>query len=637
MSNEEKILRSLELLKEIGYKSDSIKAIKHVPAQEGKYEDYPDGVHPALREALAAKGFTRLFSHQRSTWEALKERKNVVVVTPTASGKTLCYNLPVLDAILKEPRRGPSTSSRPRPCPGPAGRARRHRLAPPRGGPRLHLRRRHAPGRAQGHPGPRPHRPDQPRHAPQRHPAPPHQVDQALREPPLRRHRRAAQPTAASSAATWPTSCGGSGGSARFYGSDPQFICSLGDDRQPGGAGRDDDRGAGRRSSTTTAPRAARSTSSSTTRRSSTGSSASAAPTSTSRAASPRVFLKNGLQTIVFAGSRLITEVLVTYLKEDIETNIQKEGLIRGYRGGYLPLKRREIEKGLRDGRDPGRRLDQRPRARHRHRHARRRRPRRLPGHDRLAPGSRPAGPAARPGTRPPSSWPRARPLDQFIVNNPDYFFAKSPGEGPASTPTTCRSSSATSSAPPSSCPSRTARRSAGPRSARSSSFLEEEKLLHHSKDKWYWTCEAYPADAVSLRSISSDNFVVVDVTGEARVIAEVDFTAALTALHDKAIYILEGEQYFVEKLDYEERKAYVKRPTSTTTPTPSTTPRSRILDVFDKKAIEAGTGRISHGEVHVATQVVGFKKIKFHTHGERRRGRAAAARRTRCTRRPTG
>src|SRR4030042_2118538 len=99
MSNEEKTLRSLELLKEIGYKTDTIKAIKHIPAQEGKYRDYPDGVHPALREALATKGFTQLFSHQRSTWEALKEGQNVVVVTPTASGKTVCYNLPVLAAI----------------------------------------------------------------------------------------------------------------------------------------------------------------------------------------------------------------------------------------------------------------------------------------------------------------------------------------------------------------------------------------------------------------------------------------------------------------------------------------------------------------------------------------------------------
>src|SRR5665647_1397431 len=75
MSNEEKILRSLELLKDIGYKSDSIRAIKHLPAQEGKYRDYPDDVHPALREALVAKGYTSLFSHQRSSWEALREAR----------------------------------------------------------------------------------------------------------------------------------------------------------------------------------------------------------------------------------------------------------------------------------------------------------------------------------------------------------------------------------------------------------------------------------------------------------------------------------------------------------------------------------------------------------------------------------
>ncbi|MBE0712024.1 MAG: DEAD/DEAH box helicase, partial [Candidatus Aminicenantes bacterium] len=103
MSNEEKILKAIELIKDFGYKSDSIRAIKHLPAQEGTYRDYPDDVHPALREALAAKGFTSLYSHQRSSWEALREGKNIVVVTPTASGKTLCYNLPVLDAILKDP------------------------------------------------------------------------------------------------------------------------------------------------------------------------------------------------------------------------------------------------------------------------------------------------------------------------------------------------------------------------------------------------------------------------------------------------------------------------------------------------------------------------------------------------------
>ena len=142
--------------------------------------------------------------------------------------------------------------------------------------------------------------------------------------------------------------------------------------------------------------------------------------------------------------------------------------------------------------------------------------------------------------------------------------------------------------------------------------FLEEEKLLHHSKDKWYWTSDAYPADGVSLRSISSDNFVVVDQTGKARVIAEVDFSSALTTLHEKAIYMCEGEQYYVEKLDYEERKAYVKKTDVDYYTDAIDYTKIKILDQFDKAV--HGRARVAHGEVHVATQVVGFKKIKFHT-----------------------
>ncbi len=63
-----------------------------------------------------------------------------------------------------------------------------------------------------------------------------------------------------------------------------------------------------------------------------------------------------------------------------------------------------------------------------------------------------------------------------------------------------------------------------------------------------------------SLRAVSSDNFVVVDITGEPKVIADVSFTTALTTLHEKAIYLHEAKQFHVEHFDYKERKAYVKR-----------------------------------------------------------------------------
>ena len=90
--------------------------------------------------------------------------------------------------------------------------------------------------------------------------------------------------------------------------------------------------------------------------------------------------------------------------------------------------------------------------------------------------------------------------------------------------------------------------------------FLEEAGFLHHSAGAWHWTSDTYPADAVSLRAVTSDNFVVVDITGEPVVIAEVSFPTALTTLHEKAIYLHEARQYQVERFDYEGRKAYVRR-----------------------------------------------------------------------------
>ena len=88
---------------------------------------------------------------------------------------------------------------------------------------------------------------------------------------------------------------------------------------------------------------------------------------------------------------------------------------------------------------------------------------------------------------------------------------------------------------------------------------LGEEGFVHAADGQWNWTHESYPADAVSLRAITSDNFVIVDVTEGSRVIGETDYTSALSTLHEKAIYILEGALFQVERLDIEGRKAYVR------------------------------------------------------------------------------
>jgi len=91
--------------------------------------------------------------------------------------------------------------------------------------------------------------------------------------------------------------------------------------------------------------------------------------------------------------------------------------------------------------------------------------------------------------------------------------------------------------------------------------YLSENRILFQNNDKWFWTEQGYPADAVSINRVSSDNFVVVDryrTEGE-KVIAEVDFSSALETLHPKAVYMLESEQYVVEEFDYENRKAFVR------------------------------------------------------------------------------
>jgi DEAD/DEAH box helicase domain-containing protein len=606
---EENLLKSLQALQEMGLREDSITAIKHIPAQDGRYEDYPLAVHLALREALQKKGYQKLYSHQRQAWETIQSGGHIVVVTPTASGKTLCYNLPVLNTILNDP------SSRaiylfPTKALSQDQRAELDeviRLLPE--GIRIHTYDGDTPQDARKairsvgqiiltnpdmlHAGILPH----------------HTkwanlfrnlkfivIDELHNyrgifgshlANVLRRLKRI----------------------ARFYGASPQFILCTATIANPVEMAEKtveetvtlvDDNGAPRGEKYFifyTPPVVNKFLG---IRRSYINESR--------RVAS--IFLKNNLQTIVFAQSRLNTEVLLTYLKEDIETTIKDEGLIRGYRGGYLPLKRREIEKGLREGSILG-----------------------VVSTNALELGIDigsldVAVLAGYPGTI-ASTWQRAgragrktgkaaavlvassSPLDQFIVNHPDYFFAKSP-EKSLINPDNLSVLVSHVECAAFELPFADGEKFGKLAIAEILKFLEEEKLLHHSQDKWYWTSDAYPADGVSLRSISSDNFVVVDATDETRAIAEVDFSSALSTLHEKAIYLCEGEQYFVEKLDFEQRKAYVKKTDVDYFTDAIDYTKIKILDVFNKKKLDRC--QISHGEVHVATQVVGFKKIKFFT-----------------------
>jgi DEAD/DEAH box helicase domain-containing protein len=331
-------------------------------------------------------------------------------------------------------------------------------------------------------------------------------------------------------------------------------------------------------------------------------------------------FLKRNLQLIVFAQSRLSTEILTTYLKDDFDGIPGAPERIRGYRGGYLPNRRREIEKGLRQGAvravvstnalelgiDIGA-LDVCVMAGY-------------PGS--IAATWQRAGRAGRRASRSAAVMvASSAPLDQFVVRNPSYFFDASP-ERALIDPDNLHILVDHIKCAAFELPFTTAEQFGRHDVQEILGVLAEQGLVHRvgesaggpgepgeNDEQWMWTNESYPADAVSLRSVSSDNFVVVDTTQEPRVIGETDFTSGPATLHPKAIYIVEGQLYQVERLDFEGRKAFVREIDCDYYTDAITYTRVTPIDTF-----EEDRGARAHGEVHVVSRVVGFKKIKFYT-----------------------
>src|SRR5438105_7687754 len=271
--------------------------------------------------------------------------------------------------------------------------------------------------------------------------------------------------------------------------------------------------------------------------------------------------LARKLQTIVFANSRLHTEVLLTYLQQANPPKLGQPEPIRGYRGGYLPGERREIERGLRDGRILGvvatnaleLGID-------------------VGSLDACVMAGYPGSIAStwqrvgRAGRRSGSSCAvfiaSSAPLDQFIVQHPDYFFGSSPEHAhiqPDNLEILVNHLKCAAFELPISADERFGNVDLPELCEQ----LGEAGFLHQSGGNWHWIDEAYPADTVSLRSVTSDNFVIIDTRGEENgkpeVIGEVDFSSALITVHPKAIYIHQGQQYHVEQLDFDKRKAYVK------------------------------------------------------------------------------
>jgi len=318
--------------------------------------------------------------------------------------------------------------------------------------------------------------------------------------------------------------------------------------------------------------------------------------------------VRNGLQVITFANSRLTTEVLVKYLKNDLETHFTESGSVRGYRGGYLPKKRREIEKGLREGAIKA-----------------------VVSTNALELGIDigaldAAVLAAYPGTI-ASTWQRlgragrrskgaigvlvssSSPVDQFIAGHPEYFTEASPEQGRIN-PDNLSILIDHIKCAAFELPFTREESFGGENLEEILDYLSGHQVLYPRDDKWFWTAEGYPADTVSLTRVTSDNFVVVDRTGAEQVIAEVDFSSALETLHPKAIYILEGVQYVVEEFDYENRKAFVRESNSDYYTDAITYTKISVLDREDETRSHPLT--TAFGDVHVFSQVVGFKKLKF-------------------------
>jgi DEAD/DEAH box helicase domain-containing protein len=586
-----------------------VTALKHFPAREARLVAFPEFLPARLVEILRARGIESLYSHQAVACELARDGKNFVVVTPTASGKTLCYNLPILSALLEDPE-ARAMYLFPTKALAQDQLAELNRWTEKLGdeirtftydGDTPQDARKAI--RARGnlvitnpdmlHTGILPHHTKWER------------LFENLRyvvidelhyyrgvfgshlANVLRRLKRV----------------------ARFYGREPQFICASATIANP-------------------AELATRIVEENVTLLEENGAPAAekffvfynppvvnpqlgirrSYLNETRRVA--RTFLGRGLQSIVFANSRLATEILVTYLKEDFAKIPLGPEAVRGYRGGYLPRERRAIERDLREGRllgvvatnalelgiDIGS-LDVAVLAGY-------------PGT--IASTWQRAGRAGRRrGTSAAVLVASSAPLDQFMVQNPDYFFGRSPEHGYVNPDNLlillnhlkCAAFE---------LPLREDEKFGGLDLKTLCQHLEGARFLHHTSDGWHWVSESYPADAISLRSISSDNYVIVDNTEESQVIGEVDFSSALTTVHEKAIYIQDGEQYQVERLDYENRKAYVRQCNSDYFTDAIDYTKIKILEAF--ATAPAGRARKNHGEVQVNTQVVGFKKIKFHT-----------------------
>src|SRR5213592_1373865 len=596
-----------------------ITATRHFAPRPPVLVPLPPSLDPRIADGLRARGIHELYSHQARAWELIEKGHHVVVVTPTASGKTLCYNLPALQALVHQPD------------------ARVLYLFPTKALAQDQLAELEELARQLPEMRMFTYDGDTPQDARRAVRA---RANLVLTNPDMRHSGILAHHT------KWAVlfqnlkyvvidelhAYRGVFGShlsnvlrrlhriCAHYGSTPQFIMASATIANPGElaarlTGEDVDELA-----------------------------ESGAPSGdkTFLCYNPPVvnpelgirapylgetaklairLLREQIATIVFAQSRLSTEVLLTAIKSGVADRATGDsGLVRGYRGGYLPNRRREVEQSLRAGDvlgvvstnalelgvDIGH-LDVAVLAGY-------------PGT--IASLWQQAGRAGR------RSGPSAAilvatsaPLDQFMVTHPDYLFGTPPEHARVNPDNPFILANHLKCAA-FELPLVADEKFGEVDVRRELAALDDEGVLHHAGRHWHWAAETYPADHISLRTVTTDNFVVIDTTArdaaytkKRQIIAEVDWSSAFATIYPKAIYLVESVPYEVQELHFredEEKVAYVKRVTV-----------DYFTDAISAKGVwilrrlaerEHSAYVAEQGEVLVAEKVVGFKKIKMGT-----------------------
>ncbi len=578
------------------------------PARPARYAPWPQDMDERIPAMLASRGVHQLYTHQAQAIAAAARGEDIVVVTPTASGKTMCYNLPVLSAILKNPNARAlylfptkalsadqvselyeligllgediKTFTYDGDTPAAARRAIRQAGHVVVTNPDML------------HAGILPH----------------HTKWVKLFEnlqyiviDEIHTYRGVFGSNLANVLRRLMRLCA-------FYGSHPQFIlCSatINNPRELAETliGRPvtvvDDNGApmGERHVIFYNPPVVNEQLG--IRRS--------VLNETQRVA--QMLLLNGISSIVFAKSRVQVEVLTKRLKDVVRDPIGNAGRVRGYRGGYLPSERREIEQGLRAGRIdtvvstnalelgidigsltacvlcgyPGT----------------------------IASTWQQAGRAGRrQGTSLTVMVASSAAIDQFIVTHPDYFFRQSP-ENALLNPDNLYVLLNHFKCAAYELPFRQGETLGGaPGAQEMLEYLQEAEIVRRVGDTWHWQAEEFPASEISLRTAMTENFLINDITDPAhvRVIGEMDRFTVPMLLHENAIYLHEGQQYQVEKLDYDACKAFVRRVEVDYYTDADMNVSLSLLDVAEEGESAAW------GEVKVTAITKLFKKMKFDT-----------------------